>query len=318
MEKKLVVLVGPTASGKTEVAERLIQQYPLEIISADSRQVYKFMDIGTGKPQRKELHRLIDVLKPDEEFTAADYKKKAEKAMREIYRKRKVPFLVGGSGLYIRAVIDGLCSAPSANWQIRKKLEAEANQCGNIFIYNRLKEIDHIAANRIHPNDRRRIIRALEVYEQTGNPFSYYQTKTRIPDYDLLIIGIRYSLNELYSRVNRRVDLMIEMGLVKEVEGLLAAGFKENLKSIESLGYKEIMGYLSGKHKLENAIQLLKRNTRRYARRQMIWFRKDKRTKWIDAKDGNVSAIIKEAGEILEDNIFKGTYMGVTKSLLIQ
>jgi len=298
MEKPLVVLVGPTASGKTEVAEKLIQQYPLEIVSADSRQIYKFMDIGTGKPQKKEVHHLIDIIKPDRDFTVADYKERAEKIIKKIYRRNKIPFLVGGSGLYIRTVIDGLCAAPSANLQIRKHLESEAERHGNIYIYNRLKEIDPVVAGRVHSNDRRRIIRALEVYEQTGMPFSYYQAKTPVPDYALLIMGIRYSLDEIYKRINDRVDSMIEMGLVKEVKGLLADGYKENLKSMESLGYREIIGYLRGKYKLEDAIGLLKRNTRRYARRQMIWFRKDKRIKWIDVKDGNISSVIERAGKI--------------------
>ena len=302
-----MVLVGPTASGKTEVAEKLIQQYPLEIVSADSRQIYKFMDIGTGKPQKKEVHHLIDIIKPDRDFTVADYKERAEKIIKKIYRRNKIPFLVGGSGLYIRTVIDGLCAAPSANLQIRKHLESEAERHGNIYIYNRLKEIDPVVAGRVHSNDRRRIIRALEVYEQTGMPFSYYQAKTPVPDYALLIMGIRYSLDEIYKRINDRVDSMIEMGLVKEVKGLLADGYKENLKSMESLGYREIIGYLRGKYKLEDAIGLLKRNTRRYARRQMIWFRKDKRIKWIDVKDGNISSVIERAGKIL-DNFLKMKY----------
>ncbi|OIN95691.1 tRNA (adenosine(37)-N6)-dimethylallyltransferase MiaA [Candidatus Desantisbacteria bacterium CG1_02_38_46] len=312
MKKPLVVLVGPTASGKTEVAEQLARRYPLEIISADSRQVYKFMDIGTGKSASggKEACHLIDIVKPDEDFTVADYKKRADRIIKEIYRKKRIPFLVGGSGLYIRAVIDGLCPAPSANWQIRKKLDSEANQYGNIYIYNRLKEIDPVIAGRIHPNDRRRIIRALEVYEQTGNPFSYYQAKTTIPSYDLFIIGIRYPMNELYKKINKRVDLMIKIGLIKEVEGLLAAGYgppllavasKTGGKSMESLGYKEIIGYLMGKYQLEEAIRLLKRNTRRYARRQVIWFKKDKRIKWIDVKGGNISAVIEEAGKVLDN-----------------
>lgn len=299
MNKPLVVLVGPTASGKTEVAEQLIQRYPLEIISADSRQIYKFMDIGTGKPQKKEIHHLIDIIKPDRDFTVADYKERAEKIIKKIYNRKKIPFLVGGSGLYIRAVIDGLCPAPPANWQIRKDLESEAKKYGQSYLFNRLKETDPVASDRIHPNDLRRIIRALEVYIQTGKPISYYQSLTPTPCYNLLIIGIKHPMNELYKRVNNRVDLMIEMGLIKEVGGLLARGYGENLKAMESLGYREIIGYLKGRYKLEDAIWLLKRNTRRYARRQMIWFRKDKRIRWINVKYENIFTVMEETGKIL-------------------
>jgi tRNA dimethylallyltransferase len=315
--KKLVVLVGPTASGKTEIAQQLALSYPLEIISADSRQVYKFMDIGTGKMrfsfkdaccrQIKDIHHLVDIIEPDKDFTAADYKEKAEAVIEKTYKSNKIPFLVGGSGLYVRAVIDGLCPAPSADWQIRKKLESKADQHGNIYIYNKLSKVDPAAASKIHFNDRRRIIRALEVYEQTKMPFSNYQAETVIPDYTLLIMGIRYSLDELYMRINNRVDSMIKMGLAEEVERLLANGYQENLKSMESLGYKEITGYLKGRYRMEEAIQLLKRNTRRYGRRQMIWFRRDKRIKWIDAIGTDISCAIGKAGKIL-DNFLKMEY----------
>jgi len=307
MNKPLVVLVGPTASGKTEVAEQLIKRHPLEIISADSRQIYKFMDIGTGKPAKKEVHHLIDIAKPDKGFTVADYNERAEKIIKKIYKKKKIPFLVGGSGLYIRAVIDGLCPAPAGNLKIRRLLEQDAKEHGQNSLFSRLKEVDPVAASRIHPNDLRRIIRALEVYIQTGRPISYYHRLTPKPCYDLLMIGIRHPMNELYKKINSRVDSMIESGLIKEVERLLAAGYKENFRAMESLGYKEITGYLRGKYKLEEAIWLLKRNTRRYARRQMIWFRKDKRIKWIDIQNENISSVTKEAGKIL-DNFLKMEY----------
>lgn len=304
MKKPLVVLVGPTASGKTEIAEQLIKEHPLKIISADSRQIYKFMDIGTGKPERKETHYLIDIVKPDENFTVADYKKRAEKVIEDIYRKKKIPFLVGGAGLYIRAVIDGLCSAPKADWQIRRSLELEADKYGSSYLYNKLKEVDHVVAERIHSNDLRRIIRALEVYIQSGKPFSYYQSKTEIPDYNLFIIGVRHPMDELYRRINNRVDSMIERGLINEVDNLLARGYDEKLKSMESLGYREIIGYLKKNYSLKEAAGLLKRNTRRYGRRQMIWFKKDKRIKWIDVKNGNMPFAIELAGKML-DNFLK-------------
>lgn len=298
-EKELIVLVGPTASGKTEVALQLIKKFPLEIISADSRQIYKFMDIGTGKLKGLDVHHLIDIVKPDEDFTVADYKKRAEEIIKKIYKRKKIPFLVGGSGFYIRAVVDGLCPAPRGNFKIRKALELEGKKQGIDYLYNRLKEVDPLTAEKVNPNDLYRIIRTLEVYIQTGKPISYYHRLTKVPDYNLLIFGIRHPVDELYKRINKRIDTMIERGLIKEVEGLLNMGYEENLKSMNSLGYKEIIGYLKGKYGLEEAIRLLKRNTRRYAKRQMTWFRNDKRISWIDVKDGDVSFVTKEIEKIL-------------------
>jgi len=307
MKKKLVVLVGPTASGKTDTAEILAKKYPLDIISADSRQIYKFMDIGTGKPLNKKFHGLVDFLDPKEDFSAAEYKKKAEALIKKSYKKLRIPFLVGGSGLYIKAVVDGLCNAPSANYEIRQKLESEATKSGTKVLYKKLEIVDSKAAKKIHPNDLRRIIRALEVYYQTGKPFSSFQGSTENPGYSVIIIGIRYSLEDLYGRIDKRIDAMIKQGFIEEVRALLKKGFSQDLRSMQSLGYKEIIGYLADKYDLDTAISLMKKNTRHYARRQMIWFRKDERIEWIDAEKSDNKHIAAKIGKIL-DNFLKVKY----------
>jgi len=294
MGEPLIVLVGPTASGKTEVALQLIGRFPLEIVSADSRQVYKFMDIGTGKPVEKDRHHLIDVVDPAQDFTVADYRLMAENVIGEIYRRNKIPLLVGGSGLYIRAVIDGLCPAPRADREIRKNLTEEAERSGNEFLYRKLKKVDPEAACRIHPNDRTRIIRALEVYTLTHKPISYFQKLTEKPLYSILMLGIRYPARILYQRINARVDKMIRQGLVEEVRGLMEKGFGQELKSMQGLGYKEVIGYINGRYPFEEMVRLIKRNTRRYAKRQMTWFRKDRRINWIEPKEENISYIVNE------------------------
>lgn len=307
MKKKLIVLVGPTASGKTDIAEILAKKYPLDIISADSRQIYKFMDIGTGKPLNKEFHGLVDFLDPKKDFSAAEYKKKAEALIKKSYENSRIPFLVGGSGLYIKAVIDGLCDAPSADYKIRQKLAAEAKKAGIGTLYEKLEIVDPKAAKKIHPNDLRRIIRALEVYYQTGKPFSSFQRSTEDPGYSVLIVGIRYPLEELYGKIDKRIDTMLKQGFIKEVEALLKKGYNCDLRSMQSLGYKEITEYLAGKYDLDTAIELMKKNTRHYARRQMIWFRKDKRIEWIDVRKTSIACIAGKTGKIL-DNFLKITY----------
>ena len=307
MKKKLVALVGPTASGKTDIAEILVKKYKLDIISVDSRQIYKFMDIGTGKPLNKGLHGLVDFLDPKEDLNVADYKKKAEKLIEKSYNFSRTPFLVGGSGLYLRAIIDGLCNAPSADPKIRQELESDARKTNIRMLFERLKKVDPISSKKIHPNDLRRIVRALEVFLQTGKPFSSFQVSTLDPGYTLLIMGIKYPLNTLYGRTDARIDAMIKSGLVLEVKSLLDKGYDHNLKSMQSLGYKEIVGYLKGKYNLDEAVNQLKRNTRHYARRQMIWFRKDKRIQWVDAQDSSIPCVAAQLGKIL-DNFLKIKY----------
>jgi tRNA dimethylallyltransferase len=286
-DKPLVVLVGPTGVGKSEVALQLAKKINGEIVSADSRQVYKYMDIGTAKPSKAEQaevgYHLIDIVNPDKRFSCADFKVLAQRAIDQIHRRRKIPILAGGTGLYIRAVINGLFPGPSADYGLRRILSEEAARFGNEFLYHRLEVVDPEAAGRIHPHDRRRIIRALEVFELTGQSISELQERnTRPGGYELALIGLKRPRRELYQRIDERVDRMLALGLVEEVKGLLAEGFGEGLPSMQGVGYKEMVGFLRGEYSLSEAVRLVKRNSRRLAKRQLTWFGKDRRIAWVD------------------------------------
>lgn len=287
----LVAIVGPTATGKSSLALELCQTLNGEIISADSRQVYRSMDIGTAKPTAEEQalvpHHLIDMADPDQDFSLALYQSKALETIDDIQRRGKLAFLVGGSGLYVWALLEG--------WRIpevppdpifRKQLEARAKVEGGEKLYNKLKETDPAAAERIDPRNVRRVIRALEVGLQ-GTPFSQLQVKH--PFVDSVIIGLTTDRAGLYRRIDDRVDNMIEKGLVAEVKGLVARGYGFNLPSMSGLGYKQIGLYLQGKTDLLTAIQQIKFDTHSFARHQYNWFRlKDKRINWFEAgKDTN-------------------------------
>ena len=289
----LLILLGPTAVGKTELSIRLAKELDTEIISADSRQVYKFMDIGTAKPskeERKEVrHHLIDIVLPDVKFSVADYKREAEKVILELHDQGKIPFLVGGSGLYIRSVVDGLFQSPDPDYDFRRKMEEYVSEKGNLYLHEKLKSVDKETADRLHMNDIFRIIRALEVFEKTGLPISKLQKeKTENLDYNVIMIGLSRQRSELYALIEKRIDRMIESGLVKEVENLLKQDYKKDLISMQGLGYKEIIGFLEKEYLFERAVYLLKRDTRRFAKRQMTWFGKDKRINWFDLPDKNI------------------------------
>lgn len=291
MRKPLVVIAGPTAVGKSEVAIELAKRINGEIVSCDSRQVYKYLNIGTAKPTKEERkkipHHLIDIIKPNEEFNAYLYAQRAHKAIFGIHRKRKIPILVGGSGLYLRAVIDGIFPGAGKNKEIRKRLEKFSSGA----LYKRLKEADPKSALRLHPHDKVRIIRALEVYELTGQPISVLQevSKEKKPNYDLMMVGLKRKREELYQRINGRVEGMIKGGLVEEVRGLLKRGFSKDLIALKGLGYREIIGYLDREYGLEEAIRLLKRNSRRFAKRQLTWFSQDKRIHWIEIAEKDLA-----------------------------
>ena len=290
MEIPLLVIVGPTAAGKTEVGIKLAERIGGEIVSADSRQVYRFMDIGTAKPSMDERgnvpHYMIDIVNPDEEFTVADYVKGAAKAIREIFKKGKMPVMIGGTGLYVRAVVDGIFSGPGSDTEIRKKLEEEAKKKGLSCLHERLGKIDPEASLRIHPNDGRRIIRALEIYETTGHPISRLQKdgRKRKQEYSPRMFGINRLREELYGRIDERVGKIFRAGFVEEVKMLMDMGYGENLISMEALGYREVIRCLSKKMNLEEAKSKIKKDTRNYAKRQLTWFRKDRRINWINVK----------------------------------
>lgn len=301
MQKQpVLIVVGPTAVGKTKFSLRLAEKLQAEIISADSMQVYKGMDIGTAKAGREEQkrvkHHLIDVVDPDQSFNVANYVSLAEKVLADLKARNKTALLTGGTGLYIDALIDGFLFPDSeADPKLRAELAAQAKK-DPLSLHNRLKEVDAKSARRIHPNDHRRLVRALEVYLRTGEPISVLQEKKAQEErpYNPLYIGLNRRRPELYARINKRVDEMIALGLIEEVQGLLQA-YPEQPTALQALGYKEIAWYLQGKMSLAEAIELLKRDTRRYAKRQLSWFRRNKKIHWF-----NVSKISEE--EILAES----------------
>jgi tRNA dimethylallyltransferase len=293
----VIAIVGPTAVGKSELALHLAQYFPIEIISADSRQVYRYMDIGTNKPSLAEResvpHYLIDVVEPDQDFSLAMYHQLAIKALKAIQQKSKLPLLVGGSGLYVWSLVEG--------WEVprvppdqkrRSKLEARAKQEGSQNLYQELKDIDPIAAAKIDPSNTRRIIRALEIYHATGRRPSQLQRK-EVPDFPILLIGLTQERSELYRRIDWRVDKMIQMGLPEEVEQLLKRGYSLSLPSMSGIGYKQICQFLQGKMTLPQATDKIKYETHRLARHQYAWFRLgDSRIHWFDSSEAEAEASI--------------------------
>lgn len=288
MKSPLICLVGPTAVGKTEIAIQLAQQLDAEIVSLDSRQIYREMDIGTAKPtpdQRRAIpHHLIDCVDVDQPFSVAEYQRLADVTIAEIWERSKRVMAVGGAGLYFRGIIDGLFDGPGADVEIRAKLQREADEHGNVALHERLRQCDPEAADRVHPNNLVRVIRALEVYELTGKPISALQQQWKMeePRYSFRAFGLDMPREVLYRRIEDRVDLMVAAGLVEEVKGLLDRGYPRNCVAMQSFGYKELTDYVDGVRTLDEAIALLKQNTRRFAKRQLTWFRKDPRIEWID------------------------------------
>lgn len=284
MLPKLIVIIGPTASGKSALAIKIAKQFNGEIISADSRQVYCGMDIGTAKPTQKEMtivpHHLIDIKNPNENYTVAEYKKDAIKTIKKIITKGHLPILVGGTGLYVKAIIDNLeIPRVKPDLKLRKNLELRIKNYGLKLVYDELINLDPEAAYIVDPNNPRRVIRALEIALKTKKSFSA-QRKAGKPLFDFTLVGIEWPKNILDKRINKRVDLMIKEGLIDEIKNLIKKyGLKQ--QSFEAIGYREIIGYLHKKNTLDKAMNLIKKNTRNYAKRQMTWFRKDKRIYWI-------------------------------------
>jgi tRNA dimethylallyltransferase len=285
---KIVCIVGPTASGKTELAVRLAERFDGEIVNADSMQVYQGMDIGTAKPsvdlRRRVPHHLIDIVTPAVNFSASDFRREAERVIADIHSRGKHIFVVGGTGLYIRALLQGLVDSPRGDEQVRRELNHLADELGNEGLLQQLMEVDPVTAQRLHPNDRVRIVRALEVYRQTGRPMSGFREDHGFADdvYDCLMLGIHVERQQLYHRVESRVEAMVEQGLIAEVAELLRKGYTRDLKAMRSIGYKEICSFLAGEIPLDHAVQLIKRDTRRYAKRQMTWFNKESGIKWVE------------------------------------
>lgn len=281
MMKPLIVLTGPTAVGKTELSLKIAKQINAEIVSADSMQVYKYMDIGTAKPspeERKAIpHHLIDVVEPDQEFSVADYQRLFQQTVASIYAGGKLPLVTGGTGLYIRACIQGFDLEPGGPLpSLRRELKEQIEKHGSHYLYQRLVDVDSEAAAKIHPNDQRRVVRALEVFLSTGVPISKLQrNRSSNFKYKVIYIFLNRNRDELYHRIELRVEQMIADGLVDEVQSLLKKGFSPQLKPMQSLGYKQICRYLFQECSLEEAIASIKQETRRYAKRQLTWFRKE-------------------------------------------
>jgi tRNA dimethylallyltransferase len=301
---KITVIVGPTASGKSSLAVELAGLFNGEVISADSMQVFKFMDIGTAKPTLAERsrvpHHLIDVKAPDQEYTAARFRDDAAQKIEEIRGRRKNVFIAGGTGLYIKALTEGLFEGPRGDPDLRDELLREAQLEGREQLHKRLSDMDPESAASIHPNNLKRVIRALEVYHIAKRPISAFHKDHAFKEkpYDALKIGVKKGREALYRDIDDRVDEMFADGLVEEVQGLLAMGYSSDLKPMCALGYKEVLGFLKGAFSLSEAIRLVKRNTRHYAKRQMTWFKKDREVRWFSP--GEKSLVIEAVRGHLE------------------
>lgn len=288
---QVIAVVGPTGSGKTALGIEIAQALNTEIISADSMQFYRGMEIGTGAPSPEELaavpHHFIGHLSPNQEMSAGDYEIEARAVVKRLNDAGKPAVVVGGSGLYIRTLVDGLFDGPSKDQDIRDRLEAEAETAGIATLYARLESVDPEYAKIISENDLRRIVRALELYEIAGEPASvqYARHQASLDTMSSLQFLIDFPREELYDRINRRVDMMLEMGLVNEVKALVEQGFAADIMRLKSLGYREILSYVQGERPYDEAVDLMKMYTRRYAKRQLTWFRGDERADFMSTQE---------------------------------
>lgn len=291
-KKPLIVITGPTAVGKTDLSIRLAKDINGEIISADSIQIYKYMDIGSAKVMPEEMngvvHHLIDELYPDEEFNVYTFKKMANAAMDRIYKNGAVPVIAGGTGFYIQSVLyDINFDEEQGDKEYRHQLERIAYEKGNEYIHNMLKAVDEESAAIIHMNNTKRVIRALEYYNETGKKFSQNNEEQRqnMSPYEFKYFVLNMDRDKLYERINMRVDMMVKAGLIEEVENLLKMGYHRELNSMQGIGYKEIVGYINGEMSLDDAIETLKKNTRHFAKRQLTWFRREKNVTWVNYEE---------------------------------
>jgi tRNA dimethylallyltransferase len=300
-------IVGPTGVGKTGFAIKLAERLDAEIINADSRQIFRGMDIGTAKPTAAErarvTHHLVDRLEPDYPLNAADFAQMAHAAIDDVVARGKRPLVVGGSGLYLRVLRGGIFASPAAAPGLRAELAAQAEREGSSQMHRRLGEVDPAAAARIHPNDLKRIVRALEVFELSGTPISRHQRSHGFASFafECLTIGLEIPRPELYAEIDRRFDAMMAAGLVEEVRALMIAGIDSVAAGLSTIGYRELAAYLRGEITLESAVETAKRESRRLAKRQLTWFRADPATVWIDPRDGTG-----RAAELLEDFFKQG------------
>lgn len=289
MKKDLIILTGPTAVGKTEISINLAKELNGEIISADSMQIYKSMDIGSAKVMEEEMdgvtHHLINVINPLEEFSVAQFKKRATDAIGKIYAKGKIPIIAGGTGFYIDSLVLNLEFANTyKDEQYRKELNQKAEEFGNDYVHNLLKVVDEESFNKLNANDLKRVIRALEVYKLSNKPISQFYKEQDIYDipYNVYYFVLNMNRETLYNRINSRVDIMINNGLLDEINELKKMGCTPDMQSMQGIGYKEMLHYINGQLSFEEAIDLIKKRSRNYAKRQLTWFRKEKRAMWVD------------------------------------
>ncbi|SKC73200.1 tRNA (adenosine(37)-N6)-dimethylallyltransferase MiaA [Maledivibacter halophilus] len=310
MEKPLVIIAGPTAVGKTEISIEVAKGLNGEIVSADSMQIYKYLNIGSAKPTDEEMedikHYLIDEIDPREDFSVAQYRDLAKKYIDKIISKNKLPIIAGGTGLYVNSLIyDMDFSETISDKAFREKLTEEYEKYGAEYLHNKLKEVDAEGAERIHQNNVKRVIRALEIFHTTGEKIKdFSKDLTENKDYDVVLIGLNRDRRELYDRINKRVDIMFDSDLLDEVKGLMEMGLTSDDISMKGIGYKEVIDYLSGEYDLNKAIELVKRNTRRYAKRQLTWFKRYKKIKWFKLEENmNKEKIINNIIHFVEGNI---------------
>lgn len=308
--EKVIVLCGPTAAGKTDLAIDLALLVGGEVISADSAQVYRYMDIGTAKPtpeeQRGIPHHMMDIVNPDEEFSVAQYKKMAEDAVRDILSRGKIPVVAGGTGLYISSLVYNVqFSDTMSDWGFRERMRALAEQYGPEYLHDRLKEVDPASAERIHPNNVKRVIRALEVFETTGRPISEHQaeSRTKPPEFEYILFGLTMDRQKLYERIEKRTDIMMEKGLADEVARILEMGYSRDLVSLQAIGYKEIASAICGECSMEEAVELVKLRTRHLAKRQITWFKSMKGLKWLDTQAVGRRAMLKILADALNNRV---------------
>lgn len=301
---KVIVICGPTGVGKTSVGIDLARAFGGEIISADSMQIYRYMDIGTAKPTPEELalipHHMIDIIDPDEDFDAVQFSDRARPLITEIENRNRLPIVVGGTGFYIKSLLYGIFKSESIDPKIRSRLRKDAEENGGRFIYDRLKQLDPATANRLHPNDSYRVIRALETIESTGRPISEHHQNHGFADnpFNGLSIGLQMDRKKLYRRIDQRVDAMIEAGFVGEVKKLFGMGYSAALKSMQSIGYRHMADFIECRSPWDECIRTLKRDTRRFAKRQFTWFGADKDTIWY--KPNQINLIVKVVNEFIE------------------
>jgi tRNA dimethylallyltransferase len=300
---KVLVIVGPTAVGKTELSLRLAEELNGEIVSSDSRQVYRFLNIGTAKPTPEELarapHHFIDIRDPDQYYSAGEYGREARDCIDHVFQKNKTPIVVGGSGFYVQALVDGLFAPKLSDPQVKEKWRQRIRQGGRDVVFQHLLKVDPLAAERLHPHDEQRIVRALEVWELSGKPISDFRSGDEQPgDFQPVLVGLHRDREKLYRRIEARVDMMIHDGLVDEVEHLQKMGFGPDLNALRTVGYKEVFDFFAETISYDDMIDLVKRNTRRYAKRQLTWFRRDARINWISLDDQHVESVLKKIIEI--------------------